>query len=238
MATSRDQLEATLAVHDADALKLILAASRVDDRGAQTPAELAARIADAIWWNYSSPLGYLAERATFEEIVRHLARRLKVDDRVDPDLSVWDQVSALTGALVADIPSDGISAASLDETTRGRMSPSWFAPIGWGSGATGSFATRWGTGRLLALLKTPIGRLLPLLPVVGPWVGAIRAGVGAVNLVAGPLGVAMTVLSLNSALGTNYQRLVPLVLGVGALGPQPVHEAEVVPHLVDDPLPN
>jgi hypothetical protein len=36
------------------------------------------------------------------------------------------------------------------------------------------------------------------------------------------------VLSLNSALGTNYHRLVPLVLGVGALGPEPVQDAEVV----------
>jgi len=236
MATTRDQLEATLAVQDADALRLILAASQVDDRGARTPAELAARIADAIWWNYSSPLGYLAERASFEEIVRHLARKLQVDDRVDPDQSVWEQVGALTGALVADVPADGISTASLDETTRGRMSPSWWAPIGWGSTASSSFVTRWGSGKVLALLKTPIGRLLPLLPVVGPWVGAIRAGIGAVYLVSGPLGIALTVLSMNSALSTNYQRLVPLVLGVGALGPQPVHDAEVVPAPEPQPI--
>ena len=138
MATTRDQLEATLAVQDADALRLILAASQVDDRGARTPAELAARIADAIWWNYSSPLGYLAERASFEEIVRHLARRLSVGDRVDPDLPVWEQVAALTAALVPEIPSDGISAAALDESTRSRLSPSWLAPLGWGASASGS----------------------------------------------------------------------------------------------------
>lgn len=228
MATTRDQLQATLAVQDADALRLILTASDVDPRDAVTPAELAARIADAIWWNYCTPLGYVVERATLEDVVRHLAKKLQVADRVDPDTSVWDQVRALTAALVTEIPSDGISVASLDDSTRGRMSPSWWAPIGWGGGATGSFATRWGTGKVLALFKSPIGRLLPLLPVVGPWVGAIRTGLGAVYTVSGPLGVAMGVLSVNSSLSTNYQRLVPLVLGVGALGPEPVHDAHVV----------
>ena len=228
MAITRDQLEATLAVHDADALRLILHASDVDPRGAETPAALAARIADAIWWNYCTPLGYVAERTTFEDIVRHLAHKLGVSDRVDPDISVWEQLTALTHALFSEIPEDGISIESLDEATRARLSPSWAAPLGWGGGATGSFATRWGTGKVLALLKTPIGRLLPLLPVIGPWLGAIRTGIAAVHLVTGPLGIAMAVLSLNSALGTNYQRLVPLVLGIGGLGIQPVFDAEIV----------
>lgn len=228
MAITRDQLEATLAVHDADALRLILHASDVDTRGAETPAALAARIADAVWWNYSTPLGYLAERATFEDIVRHLTRKLGASDRVDPDTSVWEQVASLTEALVSEIPAEGISIESLDENSRKRLFPSWGAPIGYGTGASSSFVTRWGAGRVLALLKTPIGRLLPLLPVVGPWVGAIRTGIGAVHLVSGPLGVALAVMSLNSALGTNYQRLVPLVLGIGALGPDPVFDAEIV----------
>jgi hypothetical protein len=226
--TTRDQLQATLSVHDPEALRLILVASGVDPRDARDPSDLAARIADAIWWNYCTPLGYVVERSSFEDVVRHLARKLGVGDRVDPDVPVWDQVQALTRALLTEIPVDGVSVASLDETTRSRMSPSWFAPIGWGGGATGSFATRWGSGKVLALLKTPIGRLLPLLPVVGPWVGAVRTGIGAVHMVTGPLGLAMTVLSVNSALSTNYQRLVPLVLGVGALRPAPVNDAEVV----------
>lgn len=228
MATTRDQLEAALAVHDPEALRLILVASDVDPREARTSAELAARIADAIWWNYTTPLGYVAERATFEDVVRHLARRLAIDDRVDPDVSVWAQVKSMTEVLVSDLPHDGISVDSLDGSTRERLSPSWTAPLGFGSGATGSMATRWGSGKVLGLLRSPIGRLLPLIPVVGPWVGVVRAGLGAVHLVTGPLGLALTVLSINSALGTNYHRLVPLVLGVGALGPDPVNDADVI----------
>jgi hypothetical protein len=228
MATSREALERTLAVHDAAALRLILEASDVSPRDAESPTDLAKRVADAIWWNYSTPMGYLAERATFEDVVRHLARRLGVDDRVDPDLDVWQQVASLTRAMVAELPVDGISIETLDESTRQRLSPSWLGAVGWGSGATSSFAARWGTGHIVALLKTPIGRLLPLIPYVGPWVGVVRAGASAVHVVSGPLGVAMMVLSVNSSLGANYARLVPLVLGVGALGPKPVEEAVVV----------
>lgn len=238
MGTTREALEATLAVQDPEALRLILHASEVDPRDAETGADLAKRIAEAIWWNYGTPLGYLTERGTLEEIVRHVARRLKVDDRVDPDVPVWEQIRALTSALVAELPEHGITLETLDASTRQRLSPSWIPSVGLGTGAVGSFGTRWGAGKVLALLKTPIGRLLPLLPGVGPWVGMIRTGIGAVHLVTGPLGVALTVMSVNSALGANYQRLVPLLLGVGALGPKPVEEAEVVEPLhVVDPYP-
>ena len=129
MPTTRDDLERSLAIQDADALRLILEASEVDTRGAQTAPELAARIADAIWWNYCTPLGYVVERSSFEDVVRHVARRLKVADRVDPDLPVWDQVDALTRALVAEIPDEGISLSALDDTTRGRLSFSWLPPV-------------------------------------------------------------------------------------------------------------
>lgn len=233
MATTRDDLQRSLAVQDADALRLILEASEVDARGAQTAPELAARIADAIWWNYCTPLGYVVERSTFEDVVRHLARRLKVADRVDPDLPVWDQVDALTRALVAEIPREGVSLTSLDDATRARLGFSWLPPLGLGAGAGTSFVTRWGLGKALAVFKTPVGRLLPLLPGVGPWVGTIRAGMSAVHLVTGPLGIGLTFLSLNTALGTNYYRLVPLVLGVGALRPARVDEAQEV----EDPSP-
>ena len=228
MATTREQLERTLSVQDPAALRLILEASDVDPRDAETPGDLAKRIADAIWWNYCTPLGYLAERATFEDVVRHLAHRLQVDHRVDPDLPVWDQVAALTAALVREIPEDGISVDALDETTRARLDPSWLGAVGWGTGTSGSLAARWASGHVVALLRTPIGRLLPLVPVIGPWVGAVKTGAAAVHLVSGPLGVAMAVLTLNSSLGANYRRLVPLVLGVGGLGARPVEDAQVV----------
>lgn len=228
MPTTRDQLEAALAVHDADALKLILLAAEVDPRGATTSSELGARIADAIWWNYCTPLGYLTERSTLEDVVHHVARRLGVGDRIEASDTVWEQIRTLTAALVPQIPEDGVSVAALDESTRSRLRPAWLPAIGWGTGAVSSFTARWGTGKVLDLLRSPIGRLLPLIPGIGPWIGTIKWGAGAVHLVSGPLGIALSVVSLNASLGSNYKRLVPLLLGVGALGPTPVDDAVVV----------
>jgi hypothetical protein len=228
MPTTRADLEATLAVHDPEALRLILHASGVDPRGATTAHELAARIADALWWHYSTPLGYLTERASFEDIVGHVAGRLQVSHALDEDAGVWEQTEQLTLALVHSLPDDGISVDDLDPALQARLRPAWGPALGFGTGASSSFAARWGSSKVLALLKSPIGRLLPLLPYVGPWVGVIRTGASAIHVVTGPLGVALGVLTLNSSLGSNYRRLVPLVLGVGALGPRAVDDALVV----------
>jgi hypothetical protein len=222
--TTRADLERLLARHDADALRLILHASRVPVSAVPWRAEeaptaevLAARIAEAIWWGYATPLGYLAGVVSFEDIVRHLARKLGVADRLDTTAPVWVQVRRMTELLVGQLEDAGVRFDDLDEATRRRLGPTYGAPLGLGSGAAGSFATRWTAGRLLALFRTPVGRVLPYLPVVGPWMGAIRTGAGAVFAVTGPLGVALAVLSANTALGPRYRKLVPLVLGVGAL---------------------
>jgi uncharacterized protein YaaW (UPF0174 family) len=54
---------------------------------------------------------------------------------------------------------------------------------------------------------------------LAPWVHTIGAGARTVYAVTGPLGVALTVLSFNQALGPNYKTLLPLLLGIGALRP-------------------
>lgn len=226
--TTRSELEASLAVHDSQALKLILDASGVDARGASTPSELAARIVDAMWWSYTTPLGYVTDRASFEDIVWHVARKLRVDDRVDRSADAYDQSQQLTHALLGDLPDEAIGVAQLDSDTQRRLGASWLPTMMLGSGAGSSFVARWTSGKMLDLMKTPLGRLLPLLPAVGPYIGAVKTATGAVHMVAGPLGIALSVLTFNQALGANYRRLVPLVLSVGALRPRSVDDAQII----------
>lgn len=226
--TTRTELEATLAVQDAEALRLILDASGVDAKGAATGSELAARIVDVMWWSYSTPLGYVADRSSFEDIIWHVARKLRVDDRVDRDANAYVQSEQLAQALFGTLPEEAVSVDSLDADTQRRLGVSWLPTAAFGAGAGTSFATRWGSGKLLALLKTPVGRLLPLLPAVGPYIGALKTATSAAYTVAGPLGIGLSVLTFNQALGANYRRLVPLVLSVGALRPSPVDEAQVI----------
>jgi hypothetical protein len=226
--TTRSELEASLAVQDTQALRLILDACEVDARGATTGSELAARITDAMWWTYSTPLGYYADRSSFEDIVWHVARKLRVSDRVDQQADAYTQSQQLTAALLGDLPADAVSISRLDTETQKRLGGSWLPTALLGTGAGTSFAARWGSGKLLGLLRTPVGRLLPLLPAVGPYVGALKSLTATAHLVAGPLGVGLSVLTFNQALGANYRTLVPLVLSVGALRPRPVDEAQVI----------
>ena len=95
-------------------------------------------------------------------------------------------------------------------------------PLALGGGAGGAWGARAASSAVLGFLDGPLGRLLPLLPPVAPWVRTVQGGASAVRAVSGPLGLALAILSANQALGTRYERLLPLLLGVGALGGCPV----------------
>jgi len=227
MRTTRADVEAALAVHEPEALRAVLEAAGVRTRGAESARELAKRIADALWWSYATPIGYLSDRVALEDIVDHTARRLGAEACLSRG-EVWERLEGLTQILVRQVTDRGVRLDDLDPQVRARLWPDIFPAAAYGTGATGAFGTRWASARVIRFLDGPIGRLLPLLPPLAPWVGAIRTGAGALHLVTGPLGVALAVLSFNEALGARYRRLVPLLLGVGALGPRRVDDADVV----------
>lgn len=232
----RADIEAALASHEPAALRIVLEAAEIHPRDAQTSRELAARIADALWWHYSSPLGYLADQTTLEAVVQHVARKLGVTRAVDADEDGWSQLEKLTHAMFQSLPDNGVSLLDLDEVSREKVQPSWVPTVGLGVGSGGSVGTAWMSGKALGFLKGPIGRLLPLIPPIAPYYKLLVTGLGTVRFVAWPLGIALAVLSVNSALGANERKLVPLLLGVGALGPQPVQEADVI-IAFDEPEP-
>ena len=67
--------------------------------------------------------------------------------------------------------------------------------------------------------RTAVGRVLPYIPRIGPIVGGIYRGGRLAAALGGPIGVAMSLLAANQAMGTDYQRVVPLLIGIGALDP-------------------
>lgn len=227
MTTTRADVEAALAIHEPEALRAVLEAAGVRVGDATSARELAGRVAQSLWWSYATPLGYYTDRVTLEEIVDHTARRLGAEASLAGG-DVWERLERLTQALVRQVRDRGVRLADLDPSLRARLWPDVFPAAAYGTAATGAFGTRWASARVIRFLDGPIGRLLPLLPPLAPWVGAIRTGVGALHLVTGPLGVALAVLSFNEALGARYRTLVPLLLGVGALGPRRVEDADVV----------
>lgn len=227
MRTTRADVEATLAVHEAEPLRAVLEAAGLRAPEGETARELARRIAEQLWWSYATPIGYYSDRVVLEDIVEHTARRLGAESALQ-QACVWLRLDALTRALVHQVREAGVTLDDLDPSVRARLWPDVFPTMAWGTGATGAFGTRWASARVIRFLDGPIGRLLPLLPPLAPWVGAIRTGASTLHMVTGPLGVGLAVLSFNEALGTRYRKLVPLLLGVGALGPRRVDDADIV----------
>lgn len=229
MAVSKDDVRAALAVADPDALRAILIAAGKSDPGERPAAELADRVVRALWWSASTPLGYAAGNATLEDLVQLAARRLDVRHKVLASKPGWEQLQDLTSALLSSLPTTpGVALSDLDGTARERLKPHWKRAAALGGGAGGSFGARMASGAILGFLEGPVGRLLPLIPPLAPWVKTLGTGASAVRAVSGPLGVAMTLLSINQALGPAYKTLLPLLLGIGALGPGSVEEAAEV----------
>ncbi|MBA2322096.1 MAG: hypothetical protein H0V89_13200 [Deltaproteobacteria bacterium] len=226
MTVSRGDLASSLSMQDGDALRAILLAADLPAPAGESPRALAERITTAIWWNWQTPLGFATLEPPLESVVADVARKLRV--YVPGDAAGFEMIAELTKGLLADLNRRGIRMDDLSPEAQARLGRRWAGTAGLGAGAAGSGAARWGSGKLLAWMSSPIGRWLPFLPKVGPWFVAIRTGAGAVHLVAGPLGIALAVLSVNHALGTNYRRLVPLLLGVGAMRPSAVADAEEI----------
>ena len=228
MPTHKQQVEDTLAVRDSVDLRAILDFAQVPARGASTPRELAKRITSQLWWTYATPLGLAARTITLDEIVDHIAKRLQVQGPIAAEPDAWSKLQHMTGLLVRSAHT-GVALDDLDPQARDRLVRSWWPTIGFATGAGGGFGALGAGKGVLWVAGTRIGRWLPYIPSVGSWArGAYKAG-GIAVILGGPVGVAMTALAANDALGTNYPRLVPLLLGVGSLGPTRVDEAEVIP---------
>lgn len=226
MPTQKQQVIDVLSARHPTDLRAILEFARIPVGPAKTPRELATRITSQLWWTYATPLGLAARTITLDEIVNHIAKRLRVEGAL-ADGSAWERLADMSALLVPE--SGRASLESLDPQTRERLRRSWWPTMGLAAGAGSGFGALGAGKGVLWLAGTRVGRLLPYIPNIGSWVGrAYKAG-GVAAALGGPVGFALSALAANDALGTNYPRLVPLLLGVGALGPLHVEDALEVP---------
>ncbi len=224
MPTAREDVVVALAVHDAEVLRGLLEAAEVHPRGAESPRALAERITDALWWHSSTPLGYLARSPSLEEITRHVARRLGEGRSINREADAWTMLAQLTEHLGLQV--GPVSLRDLDHKAQRRTRGSWIPTSAWAGSSGSSLVARWAGRFIVGVGKGPIGRWLPYIPYLGPTWRVIHKGGTAAAVLGGPLAIASAVLALNSALGPSYGKLVPLLLGVGALGPGLVEDAQ------------
>lgn len=235
MPVRKADVVAALSVHEPRVLLAILEAAGVSPRGAEGSSELAARIADALWWTYSTPAGYVADRSTLEDIVEYAARKLKVEGLSDSG-DAWARLRALTVHLAqtpgcridtAD-PNRGVSLDDLDLKVQQRLNPSWIPTAASATGGAASLGAGMAGKAFVKLAATPIGRLIPLIPTIGPIFSGVRRVASVAAFVGTPLSIALSVIAINESLGSDDRKLVPLLLGIGALGPTAVADAQEV----------
>ena len=236
MPVRKADLSHSLATREADALGRVLDAAGVGRRGALAPHELADRIADGLWWGWCTPAGYVLDRVVLEDIVADVTRKLGLSAEVADEGDVWEQLDAMLHALArrygvathATPENPGVAFGDL-EAVHARLTPGWFPGAATAGGAASAFTAGVAGRFVVGIGNTPIGRLLPLVPYIGPaWRGVRTAG-GIAAVAGTPLSLALAVISINQGLGTRYDKVVPLLLGVAALRPVAVADAQETP---------
>lgn len=218
MPISRQDVIDTLAACDASELRLVLEAAGKPARGAETPRELAKRVANALWWAYCTPAGYASGQVTLDQMVRGAARRLRVKDQLRGD-GAWSDLDRLTQTLAGRVltEQDTVRFADLSPQQQRRARGSIFPSLAIGGTSAGSYGAG-AAGRLfLQFAGTPIGKVLPWIPQIRPWFSAIRKASSVAAVVGTPLSVALAVVAVNQGLSTRWQTVLPLLLSVGAL---------------------
>lgn len=217
MAVTRTELQEVLSKRDPRQLERVLDASEVWFPDGADGDELARRLVDALWWRTHSPLGKTLIPDALDDLIERYERKLGQELGGG---DAWRRLEAMTTAM---LPSDrALSVEDLPEDARKRLEKAlWLDMAGLGV-AGGSAGARWTARTLLKWTKGPLWDLIKHIPRVGPALGVIRTGAGKVALVSGPLGVTVALLTLNHTLGPDYDRALPLLLGVGLVCRNPV----------------
>ena len=169
----------------------------------------------------------IANRSEFSDIVRHASKRFGVH-LTPTDRDPWSQLDAMMGHFTDQV--GPMSFDDLEAAVQQRATRSVFPTAALFTGAGTSAGTGVAAKAILSLTQTPIGRLLPFVPKIGPWFTLVARSAGVASVVSGPLAIGLGVLAINQAMGTNYRKLLPLLIGIGALqAHRRVIDAEVVP---------
>ena len=219
---SRDDLRQSLSLHPSSSLAAVLRAADLEAEDHEAPEHLAERLTDMLWWSWCTPLGYAMRDVALETIIHDVRRRMKPHlPEVDGD--TFAQLQDLAAHFgVEKFGARGRTwTAEEHERLRRRMR----RPLALAAAGGASFAEGAAGRQVLHLLSGRVGQVLPWLPHVGPVVRGVSRGAAFTAAVGTPGALALSALAVNSALGSNYPRVLALLLGIAALGPSPIEDA-------------
>ena len=194
---------------DAPSLAVVMDAADMRVRDGDAPSSMGKRVASALWWRTHTPVGKVALADDLGGIIRRVARKAKIElPESSDDLELLE---ALTQALV---PEDELDLSQLDPAIMKRLRTThwaeWFGVGTAGTAVGGKFVAA-------TYLKwtAPVVDWLPYVPKIGPILVGARTVSNTVVKVAGPIGIGVSLLTLNSVLGADLDRALPLLLGSG-----------------------
>lgn len=217
-AVTRGDLSEMLCGQPASLLSSVLTAGAVAHDGPEEGSTaLAKRLVDALWWRTHSPARQWVAPQTLDAVVDRVEKRLGLERT---DGHVYGRLDQLTRLLL-----DGREPKSVSELPPNVVSKLkrgvWGSLFGTGAAGTAAGA-RFASLKLLGVASGPAWRVATLVPKVGPILLGLRAGVGTVAMVSGPLGILMALTTLNNVLGPTDDKALPLLLGVGLLCREPL----------------
>lgn len=207
MAVDREDLEEQLQKFSAEDLVVLLSVAGIEARAEDGVEALARRVTRALWWRTHTPVGGLVWPSTLDGMVDAVEGRAKIELGGGDVWSRLERLSTLCGA--ADDP---------DPELLRKVAPGlpWASMAGT-TAAGGAAGVRQLSLWALRLTSGEIGRWLPLIPKVGPIYMLVRQGVRTAARVSAPVGAALALASINGALGADYARALPILVGIGAL---------------------
>lgn len=215
---SRADLEDILAAKDPEVLSAVLTAADVAHDGPEEgSAQLAGRLVGALWWRSHSPARQVVAPQSLDGLVDRAGGRLKVELG---EGDVWARLDRLTTHLLD--RAEPIRVDELPPEVRKKLERTVWTKVLGTSAAGSAAAARIASMKLLQLASGPTWRLITMLPKVGPALVAVRAGAGTVAAAAGPVGVVLALVTLNSVFGPTDDTALPLLLGVGLACRQPL----------------
>lgn len=217
MSVAQKELQSILAARDPRLLERVLDVGEVWFPDGADAEDLAKRLTNALWRRTHSPLGRMVVPDALDDIIDMVAKKLKLELG---DGETWSRLDALTDALLT--TDRMLTHEELSDADRKKLEKALWIDLAGVSTAGGAAASRWLARGLLKWTKGPLWDFLKLIPRVGPVLGTIRGSAGTVAAVSGPLGITVALLTLNHTFGPEYDRALPLLLGIGLICRNPL----------------
>lgn len=212
-----------MAVSMAD-IRRLLGRARADERaqvatllgmemGLGSPMSQAEQLVRQLSWKYQTPFGYLARDPTFDEIAKDVAKRLHV--KVVAAATCWENLARILDHLWTRM----FDEMAVDDRRKlveelagdGREHLAGMRPSAWrklsAAMALGLIRQYGGpaTNNVALIVTNQVAKAL-----LGR--GLTLAATRAIGVLLGPVGWMLVLWGLNDLFGTNYKRLVPVVL--------------------------